>query len=99
MASTKEGLVKKKVKALLDRLGAYHFSPMGTGYGHAGVPDIVGCYRGLFFCIECKTIGNKPTALQSKELEKIAVQGGIAFVVNEDTLDRVVPTLILRSVK
>jgi Holliday junction resolvase len=72
---------------------------MGTGYGHAGVPDIVGCYKGVFFGIECKAGKGTTTALQDKELQKIETAGGIAMVVHEDTIDRIVPTLILRAIK
>jgi Holliday junction resolvase len=52
--ATPESKVKKKVKKILDDLGAYHFSPMATGFGRSGVPDIIACYKGKFIGIECK---------------------------------------------
>ena len=71
---TPEGKVKKKVKALLDERGVYYFMPATAGYGRSGVPDIICCYRGYFLAIECKAGGNKPTALQLREMEMVQVR-------------------------
>jgi hypothetical protein len=81
---TPEGKVKKIVVDQLKDLGAYYFFPMTGGYGKSGVPDIVGCYMGRFFGIECKAGKNKPTALQEKNLAEIGKVGGLSLVVNED---------------
>ena len=83
MAATPEKLVKKQVSRVLAELGVYSFYPVTSGYGTSGVPDIVGCYRGRFFGIECKANGNKPTTLQQINLDKIAATGGIALVIDE----------------
>jgi len=87
MAATPESKVKKRVRSLLDAAGAYHFMPPANGYGRAGVPDIVGCFHGRFFAVECKAGYNKTTPLQDRELEAINRTGGAAFVIREDTLD------------
>ena len=63
---TPEKKVKNKVVEILKRYKVYYFYPMTGGYGRSGVPDIVGCYKGQFFGIECKAGKNKPTALQLK---------------------------------
>ena len=89
MADTPEVKVKKKVVATLKEYRAYYFYPVTGGYGGSGVPDIVGCYRGTFFGIECKAGNNKPTALQQKNLDNIKAMGGVALVINEDTLEDV----------
>jgi Holliday junction resolvase len=86
MATTKEGLVKKKVKKILDDLGAYHFSPMATGFGRSGVPDIIACYKGKFIGIECKSGDNKPTLLQLRNIDDIKRNQGLAIVINEDNI-------------
>jgi hypothetical protein len=83
-----EAKVKKKVKATLDKLGAYYFMPFMGGYGTAGVPDIVACYKGRFIGIECKAGGNRTTALQVKNLNEIGKCGGIPLVVNEENVDQ-----------
>jgi Holliday junction resolvase len=87
MTMTPEAKVKKKVVAQLKEMGAYYFYPVTGGYGVSGVPDIVGCYRGMFFGIECKAGSNKPTPLQDKNLTDIKKQRGIAVVINEKNID------------
>ena len=87
MATTPEGRVKQIVGRKLKQLGAYYFFPATGGYGRSGVPDIIGCLDGMFFGIECKAGGNKPTALQSKNLTNIELAGGIAVVVNEKNMN------------
>jgi hypothetical protein len=89
MASTPEKKVKDKVRKILDAAGAYHFMPATHGYGASGVPDIIGCYKGTFFAIECKAGKNRPTALQEKVLNSIASKGGYVEVINEENLDGV----------
>ena len=81
---TPEAKVKKRVVNVLKENGAYYFFPATGGYGRSGVPDVVGCYRGVFFAIECKAGANKTTALQDRELEKIRKAGGVAIVINEN---------------
>ena len=89
MASTPEAKVKAKVVAQLKKLGAYYFYPVTGGFGSSGVPDIVGCFKGRFFGIECKANGNKPTELQRLNLAKIELNGGVALVIDETNVDKV----------
>lgn len=84
-----EAKVKATVVAQLKALGAYYFYPVTGGYGASGVPDIVGCYEGLFFGIECKAGRNKPNDLQARNLTHIARVGGVAMIVNETNADGV----------
>ena len=91
--TTPDVKVKRKVVALLKEMGAYNFFPVMSGYGRSGIPDIVGCYRGVFFAIECKAGDNKTTALQELELQKIRDAGGIALVINEENIEHVQATL------
>jgi hypothetical protein len=86
---TPEAKVKAKVVATLKANEAYYFYPVTGGYGVSGVPDIVGCYHGKFFAIECKAKSNKPTTLQERNMTKIRENGGVAIVVNEENLNAV----------
>jgi hypothetical protein len=86
---TPEKKVKTKVVAILKTFGAYYFYPVAGGYGASGVPDIVGCYKGRFFAVECKAGKGKTTALQDKNIAQIIAQGGLAIVVNEDNIEDV----------
>lgn len=83
---TPEGKVKEKVKRVLDSLGAYYFMPATGGYGRSGIPDFVGCLKGVFFAVECKANGGRPTALQLREISRINDAGGFAVVVDENTV-------------
>lgn len=83
---TPEAKVKKRVVDQLKLLGAYYFYPVTGGYGSSGVPDIIGCYNGRFFAIECKAGTNKPTALQQKNIDAIRKSGGEALVINESNM-------------
>jgi hypothetical protein len=83
---TPEGKVKDKVKITLATMGAYYCMPATGGFGNSGIPDILCCYKGRFIAIECKTGSNKPTRLQQAHLSEIELQGGIAFVINEDNV-------------
>lgn len=83
---TPEAKVKKKVVSILKEVGAYYFYPVTGGYGRSGVPDIIVCHKGKFVGIECKAGKNKPTALQQKNLHDIIEAGGIALVINEESV-------------
>ena len=84
---TPEGRVKTKVKKVLNELGCYYTMPVTGGYGNSGVPDFIICKEGLFYGIECKANGGKPTALQLKHLDDIRKAGGIALVVDETNVE------------
>ena len=86
MARTPEGKVKDAVTKILRENGAYYFFPATGGYGRSGVPDIVACFRGKFFGIECKAGKGDTTTLQDRELDKIRKAGGVALVIHEHTV-------------
>jgi hypothetical protein len=43
--------------------------------------------NGVFFAIECKANGGKPTLLQLREIDRINAVGGFAIVVDEDNVE------------
>lgn len=81
---TPEAKVKARVTKLLKERGAYYAMPVAGGFGNAGVPDILVCYKGRFVGIECKAGKGQTTALQDKHLQDIRNAGGEALVVRED---------------
>lgn len=85
--ATPESKVKAKCVDIIKKHGAYYFFPAQNGYGRAGIPDIIVCFKGLFLGVECKAGFNKPTALQEREMTEIHKAGGSAMVVREDTTD------------
>jgi hypothetical protein len=84
---TPEAKVKARVKKILQEIGAYYATPQTGGYGNSGTPDFLVCYQGVFFGIECKANGNKPTALQLHSMMQIRKAGGFAFVVDENNVE------------
>lgn len=84
MATTPEGVVKKRVKEYLDSIGAWYYLPVSNGMGRHGIPDVIACINGRFFGIECKAPGKREntSALQDRELEGIAKAKGVALVVD-----------------
>ena len=87
MAETPEWRVKKAVRLMLDKLGAYHFMPPANGFGRAGIPDIIACIDGHFIAIECKAGNGTTTALQDRELNAILNAGGTTYIARESNLD------------
>jgi pantoate kinase len=84
---TPEAKVKAKIKDVLKEEGIYYAMPIGTGWGNSGVPDFLCCVNGRFLGIEAKANGNKPTALQKKNLKDIELGGGYTAVINENASD------------
>jgi hypothetical protein len=91
---TPEAKVKARVRKLLDELHIYYFFPPANGYGRAGIPDIIGCFMGLFVAIECKAGKGKLTVLQEREIAAIVAAGGFTFVAREDNIDELKGLLI-----
>jgi hypothetical protein len=87
MAATPEKKVKQACVSIIEKYKAWHFFPAQNGYGRAGIPDIIICFRGMFLAVECKAGFNKPTALQEREIVNIHKAGGSAMVVREDTIE------------
>ena len=74
-------LVRKMVKHMRAQ-GAYANKTHGNMYS-SGIPDIVGCYRGVYLGLEAKVPGreNTVTELQQAQLDKIEEAGGVSAVV------------------
>lgn len=87
MARTPEAKVKAHIKKILARHNIYYAMPHGAGFGNAGVPDFLCCWKGKFVAIEAKANGGKTTALQNKHLDEIDKAGGITWVINETNVE------------
>lgn len=83
MGDTPETKLKKEAKKLLDKLGpdCWYFKVLGSPGQKAGVPDLVGCYKGKFFAPELKVAPNKPSDKQLHEIRKITAAGGASAVI------------------
>ena len=75
-----EQQIQKKIVTLLEQEGCYVVKVISAS--KAGVPDILGCYEGMFFGIEVKkpTTMNTVSKLQEYNLDKIRLSGGDSMV-------------------
>jgi Holliday junction resolvase len=87
MGKTPEVKVKDKIKKILKEHGVYYVMPIGSGYGKAGVPDFVCCYKGFFIGIEAKAGMAQPTQLQLNNLTAITRANGVSMILNESNVD------------
>ena len=86
---TPEGAVKAKLRAYLKSLGpdCHQYWPVPTGFGSTTV-DVLVCYRGRFYAIECKRPGvSEPSARQACVMRAIAQAGGGVWVENSIDLE------------
>lgn len=94
---TPEGAVKKMIKLELAKLSIYsagsaewglsaavgwYYMPAQNGMGASGIPDFVGCYRGMFWSIEAKAPGKEPNANQARRHWEIRGADGQSWVVD-----------------
>lgn len=94
MAMTPEKKVKDAVTKILKQRGCYYFFPVTGGFGRSGIPDIICAYKGNFIAIECKANGNKPTALQEAEMDKIRNVGQSTAIWVDENCIRYVTELL-----
>jgi len=102
MGMTPEGKIKKKIDAMLKAKGksVWFFKPQAGPFGRSGVPDYIVCVTGHFIGIEAKANPTrKPTALQHKCMQDIAVAGGVCFVVFDEGSIAVVSDFIDATLK
>jgi hypothetical protein len=91
MAMTPEGRVKKGVRELLDGYkGLYQYWPVPIGYGRTTI-DVLGCFRGFFFGIECKADLKVPTQAQRITLGEIREAQGMIFAIREEGAAHLAP--------
>lgn len=96
---TPEAKTKHQIKKVLQRYGCcpagkemeqkdsigWYFMPSASVYGVGGIPDFIGCYCGVFFAIEAKAPGKKPTERQLARKYGILRACGVVFVIDGDT--------------
>ena len=70
---------QKKVISYLKGNKIYHFKTIATN--KKGTPDIIGCYKGEFFAIECKAEKGRISDWQLRAHKDILESGGKAIVM------------------
>jgi len=75
----RESQLQTKILKELKKVGWFY---KASDRYRAGIPDIIGCYKGRFAALELKVLPNKITPLQDYELKAIYREGGHANVVS-----------------
>ena len=77
-----ESAIVAKIMRALKTAGGWWVKTHGGAFQMAGIPDIIGCWRGRFVALEVKRpkVG-RPTKLQLLVLAAIRSAGGIAEIV------------------
>ena len=86
MAKQPETLFKERVYKLLKKIPGIYFDKIQQKTKR-GSPDFYICLKGLFIAWELKVGKNKADPLQMYTMEKIAVCGGLVWVVRPDNLE------------
>ena len=77
-----EKSLDNKVLDHLDNIGAWGIKYWaGAKFTKKGIPDILACIYGIFYGIEDKSSGGRPTMLQLKNLEWIREAGGYGILL------------------
>ena len=76
-----ESTITTKIRKAVEARGGVVVKHHGGPYAHAGVADLLVCYRGGFVALEVKTQTGKATKLQDLFLERVSQAGGAARVV------------------
>jgi penicillin-binding protein-related factor A (putative recombinase) len=76
----KEADITRSIRYYLKSRNIFHFKQW-QGLGSAkGVSDIIGIFNGRFLAIEVKTKRGKLSEQQQAFIDKVNIEGGIAFV-------------------
>lgn len=81
-----EARLSRSIMAALKARGAFVFKIWGSEHMMAGLPDIIGCYRGRFIAVETKMPGNTTSKRQDYVITRLRAAGAhvvVAYSVAE----------------
>ena len=97
--ATPEGLFQKRVLRRLKQIeGMYVFKKEAAAI--RGIPDVIGCFRGRFFCLELKAsskLARRTTGrivLQKHNIERVRAAGGYGAIVYPENFEEVINQLL-----
>lgn len=84
----KESKYQELMLDYLESKGAWVFTSHGGSiYQVAGLPDVIGTYKGVFLGLELKTGKYQATDLQKQKLNAIQDAGGVGMILRDDFED------------
>jgi hypothetical protein len=78
--SQPEARLSRSIMAALKARGAFVFKVWGSEHMMAGLPDIIGCYRGWFIAVETKMPGNTTSKRQDFVIARLRAAGARVVV-------------------
>lgn len=75
-----EARLSRMIMGALRSRGAFVFKIWGSEHMMAGLPDIIGCYRGWFIAVETKMPGNTTSPRQRYVIAKLREAGARVVV-------------------
>jgi penicillin-binding protein-related factor A (putative recombinase) len=77
-------MTKRILKTLKEKYPGVWYKIHGGLYQEAGIPDIIGCYKGAFFAFEVKRPGreNRVSAHQQYQLDRLRAAHATVGVVS-----------------
>ena len=83
----REKAIETEIKEYITSLGGLCYKIHGGDlYQETGIPDLLWCWGGLFFGIEVKDPGGKPSAIQLAQGARIKKAGG-HFIIAKSLQD------------
>jgi len=81
MAALTEQQITQQIRQVLKICRVWHWkSWQGPMSFPRGISDILGCYQGKLLAIEVKKPGGRVSPDQTRFIERVNAEGGIAFV-------------------
>lgn len=80
--SQPEARLGRQIRKALEERGAFMFKIHGGPTMMAGLPDLIGVWKGRFIAIEVKMPGNHPSKIQERVIDKIRAAGGRVVVAH-----------------
>lgn len=77
-----EARLSRLIMAALRARGAFVFKVWGSDHMMAGLPDIIGCYRGRFIAVETKMPGGRLSTRQVYVITKLREAGARVVVAH-----------------
>lgn len=84
----KESKFQTLVLDYIEERGGWCFtSHGGSMYQVAGLPDVIGTYKGVFLGLELKVGNYQATQLQKSKLNAIQEAGGVGMILRDSLVD------------
>lgn len=75
MGGQPESVLSLKINKAMTKRGAFMWKVHGNEYTPAGIPDLVGAFRGQAIGVETKMPGGKLSVIQEYRIEKMRLSG------------------------